>query len=111
MSDDLDLPDVINRRHWRMVMRQRRIGRFEISTNLIDDEPHAVQEALRDMIIVRAEQMYDTMSIEYMAISDKFEELALGHRAPRYIARLTRHREEKDGEVIWTHAVEWVKDQ
>lgn len=52
----------------------RRLGKFEISSELIRSNPEAILKAfLSECIVVRAELKYETMSFHYTAMSRHFE--------------------------------------
>lgn len=67
----------------------RRIGKVLISIDLIQNQPDLVRELTEGMIIVRAEQLFVEGAIEYIAISDHFDEVAEGGTAPNYMAKVT----------------------
>lgn len=62
----------------------RRLGTFNISREMIEDDEAAVKLALSGLIVVRAEQLWDGGCIAYVAICDDFEELQEGDAAPPY---------------------------
>lgn len=64
--------------------RARRLGRFEIDVRFIDEFNTAVKRIMGKCIIVRAEMRYDTGRVEYVAISDHFDEVELGQTIPSY---------------------------
>lgn len=62
----------------------RRLGKFTISWDLIEDNPEIVRELLSKMIVIRAETMYHYRHIEYVALCEDFEVLSEGCRIPDY---------------------------
>lgn len=68
----------------------RRLGRFRISMEMIRESTAEVRLALSGMLIVRAEQMFESDAIEYVAASEYFEPVEQGCRAPEYTPRLTK---------------------
>ena len=65
-------------------MENRRIGSFEIPTYIIQYHPDVAMDIMRDMIIVRAEQMFHVDGIEYIGICDVFQENPGGMIVPTY---------------------------
>lgn len=70
----------------------RRYGRFSIFRPLIELNPILVKAIMGQCIIVRAEDMYMGNVIEYMAISDHFDELQVGAEIPEYQIRIDGKR-------------------
>jgi hypothetical protein len=64
--------------------RYRHVGKFSVSCTMIENDPDVVKQILSKMIIVRAESMYVTNTIEYTAIWDKFSYVELGQEVPTY---------------------------
>lgn len=64
--------------------RDRRIGRFFIESDIIEYYPDLARQVLKDVIIVRAEHLFAYDSMEYMGISEAFEEIKAGELAPLY---------------------------
>jgi hypothetical protein len=68
------------------------LGKFSIPLDIIDkavqgismDDSRKVLLILKGMIIVRAESLYPTSSVEYYAFSEYFEPLAQGEKVPEY---------------------------
>ena len=67
-------------------MNARQLGRFSITNDMLINQPEVVAEmfAILKIIPVRAEQMFATDTIEYTAISERFEEVLRGHIPPLY---------------------------
>ena len=64
---------------------RRRLGKFSISIELLHTGNHFVLlQLFSNVIIVKAEQHFDTNIIEYLGISIDFEEVAEGAAAPYY---------------------------
>ena len=60
------------------------IGRFLIESDIIEYHPSLAKDILRDVIIIRAEQVWAYDSIEYHGISYSFDEVEKGMRIPTY---------------------------
>lgn len=60
-------------------MNDRQLGRFEISVNLIRKKPDTVASmfALLKLIPVEAKPIIASETIQYVAISDRFDEVVL----------------------------------
>ena len=71
---------------------KRRLGKFIISTSLIEDSPGTVFEILSTVIVVRAEMRWDIDAIEYIGISHSFECLPCGRKVPEYEAMFEQGR-------------------
>jgi hypothetical protein len=59
-------------------MRDKRLGKFTLSREEIDNYPDNVRLVMKECIIVRAEFMYDRDCIEYTAICDQFSPIPEG---------------------------------
>lgn len=82
-------------------MTNKRVGIFEIDRTFIDSSPTAVMEALSQVLIVRAEMMWHNDTIEYMAISDLFEENIKRGAIRRYTAKFgTKEIKDPDYEGV-----------
>lgn len=68
----------------------RRFGKFSISVNLVDKSPDAVRAIMARCIVVRCEFMYESQSLEYVALCDEFELLPAGSYAPQYQCLITK---------------------
>ncbi len=62
----------------------RRIGRFSISRQLVDHDAETVRAVMGRCIIVRCEMMYESNSLQYVAVSPEFAEVPLGQIIPGY---------------------------
>jgi len=72
-------------------MNNRRLGRIRISIEMID---HALKDivdifAIMKLVPVRAEFIYCSNEVEYIAISDRFEIVPEGHIIPEYAVDVT----------------------
>lgn len=67
-------------------MRSRRLGRCEISMEMVRGHMDAVAEAfgLIRFVPIRAEHMLETDTVEYVGFSDRFRKLSNGERTPFY---------------------------
>lgn len=63
-----------------------KLGKFEISHELIKDENLSgmIKRVMAKVIILQAESLYYRNAIEYVGISDLFEEVREGHEIPCY---------------------------
>ena len=62
----------------------RRIGRFTISSRMIERSPEIVRAAMGRCIIVRCEMLFEFDALEYVAISPDFDEVQQGMISPEY---------------------------
>lgn len=60
-----------------------RIGRILMDIGMIHNDPDMVKKITKDMIIVRAEQLFEHNAIEYVALGDMFDDIEDG-KAPNY---------------------------
>ena len=79
-------------------MNNRKLGRIKINCEMIDHEPERVAEvfALLKFVPVRAEHYYHIDEIEYIAISERFEDVPFGCIIPEYKLTISQ---DKDGRV------------
>lgn len=77
-------------------MKDRRLGQFTITFDLIDRNPEIVREMMSDLIVVRAESMWHFRAIDYIAVGPPFEEVPEALRVPTYHAEI---RQEPNGDV------------
>jgi hypothetical protein len=70
---------------------RRRIGRFSLSSLLVELEPEAVRTVLAGCVVLRAEAIYHTQTIDYVAYHAEFDEVPRGLGAPLYRCELTKH--------------------
>lgn len=80
----------------------RRIGRFSISADLINEDPELAREMLAGIIVIRAEFSFFTGGICYEGISDAFAVAAASEMPPSYMPLL----EKRGGDV---HFKEWAR--
>lgn len=73
------------------------IGCFSIPRIIIDSHPEVAKEILKDLIIVRAEMMFWSNSIEYTALNDQFE-TEEGYMPTCYHAIIRKDLIETEGE-------------
>ena len=65
-------------------MKARRLGKFIINRELVEEYPKHVQQIMGMCVIYRAEYLMYREAIEYIAISDLFDVLPVGYEAPVY---------------------------
>ncbi len=81
----------------------RRIGKFRISRAIINDHPGDALAVLSECIVLRADVDWHSNSVEYVALSDKFEHVPSYLEPPFYEAQITAAK------VIVAPSVKWVK--
>jgi len=62
----------------------RRIGRFSLNKHVIDRFPEEARAVMGRCIIVRCEMIYESNTLEYVAISPDFNQVRKGEIVPRY---------------------------
>ncbi len=79
-------------------MNNRNLGRVEISRELIEDEPERAAEVFKllNFVPVRAECLFYNGTVEYIAISDRFETVPEGNLIPEYKLDIS---EDEDGKI------------
>ena len=73
-------------------MKNRHFGKFEIDSKIISEDPDLIIDAFSIIrfLPVRAESLLSNSSIEYIGISERFEEVAMGTQIPEYKIIITR---------------------
>ena len=71
------------------MIKNRRIGKVKISTGLIEKSPEFVHLVFSKFIPVRAEMIWHMGHVEYIGVSDLFEEVKEGDFVPEYIFEIT----------------------
>ncbi len=66
------------------MLKDRRLGRFEITETVINDHPDVVQVIMSQVIVVEATNHFATGTVCYTAICADFEELEDGEMIPDY---------------------------
>jgi hypothetical protein len=66
------------------IVKENRIGKFLISSDIITNRPDVVQGVLGRCIVVRAEQLFYSGDVEYFAYSELFRPIERGDVVPRY---------------------------
>lgn len=84
-------------------MKNRRIGKFRISRDLIEDSPQAVRELMGRCIVIQAMYSFAIDDVEYIALCDDFDEIDEGDFPLEYIALWRKY---DDGPVTFG---EWIK--
>lgn len=67
-----------------MITKNRRLGKFRISSEIINSTPWVAAFLMSQCIIVRAEQLWECGGVEYVAISRHFDEVPTGAIVPEY---------------------------
>lgn len=63
---------------------KKRIGKFAIQRQVIDSNPDLVRSICKDVAIVSAMYQYPTDAVDYMGVSDHFEEVGNQQPVPIY---------------------------
>ncbi len=66
------------------IVKEHRIGEFDISSRLLKDSPEEVRDVLSNFLIVRAEAMFHKDTIQYTAYSHHFDKSAQGTLPKQY---------------------------
>jgi hypothetical protein len=80
-------------------MNSYRGGKFEIDANLIDRAPKAVLAILKGCIVTRAEHMFHSQRIEYVARGEHFDAVPWCEELPWYDVEV---KDLKPGEYLVT---------
>ena len=72
------------------MIRNKRIGKVKLTTDLIENKPELVHLMFSKFIPVRAEMIWHEGYIEYIGISDLFEERGEGESVPEYAFEITQ---------------------
>lgn len=62
----------------------RRMGRFRIPMEIIDQKPEDVMDFMREMVVVRCELRYDVRAFEYTVIGNVFDVVEECREIPFY---------------------------
>lgn len=68
----------------RKAMTNRRLGKLNIPVDDINEFDSTAKRALGKCIVVRAEVLFSSNSVEYIVISDHFREVPFGEMIPSY---------------------------
>ena len=79
-------------------MKRENLGIFYVDLGVIQDNPQLIADMFQtvSMIIVRAEMMFSSNAIEYMAMCDQFALVAPGCSPPRYEVQLSTRQIKKN---------------
>lgn len=74
-------------------MTNRNLGRFKIDARFINEQPEKVAEAFRIMkcVPVRAEMLFESNEIEYVAISELFSKTEYGEMVHEYTLKIMQN--------------------
>ncbi len=61
-----------------------RVGKFTLSTRLIEQRPDDIMKALSTVIVTRCECVYHSAAFEYIALSRHFDKVPEGETVPEY---------------------------
>ena len=68
----------------------RRRGKFMVSRELLSEATPELVEFMKNFLIIRAEMLFHTDAIEYIAISELFDPVKEGYDAPEYDFTITK---------------------
>lgn len=74
-------------------IKSRRLGKFFIGVEAINDCPEAIMKLMSAVIVLDADTDIFKQGIEYTAISEHFEELEEGEKLPFYGLRFTERKD------------------
>lgn len=79
-------------------MNSRNLGRFAVDGMILRSKPGKVAEmfAAMKLVAVRAEHDFESLNMQYIAISELFDEVPVGAPVPEYDLFV----EEKDGKLV-----------
>lgn len=79
-----------------MFAKCRRVGRFKISTDLLDRYPNEpIKTLMQQVCIVDAQPDIYSGTVMYLALSEHFREIPVGHASPFYEASVTKQNDGK----------------
>lgn len=81
--------------------KDRRIGKFSINRHTLDECPEVARAVLRDVIVLRAEAMWDANRIEYVGVHPSFAVKPDGEIAPEYTAEIKTKGDGSVEHVTW----------
>jgi hypothetical protein len=82
----------------------KRIGTFKITRELIEKNPEAVVEILKDVLVVHVESNFPTNALIYIGYSKHFDLGDYGVMPPKYIPEIYT---DKSWEVTWHREKEY----
>ncbi len=65
-------------------LSSRRVGKFFIDSQVMEDNPELVLQIMAECIVLRAERMFYRDGVEYVACSRRFRPLPMGEIVPEY---------------------------
>lgn len=65
-------------------VKENRVGRFEVHNEMITEQPGVIMLALCRCLVIRAEALMHTGTVEYYAYSADFDEVPHDSRIPTY---------------------------
>jgi hypothetical protein len=66
----------------------KRIGTFKITRNLIEKNPEAIVEILKDVLVVSVENDFPTNTLIYKGYSKHFDLIEVNESLPQYIVEV-----------------------
>jgi hypothetical protein len=86
-----------------------RKGYFEITRDLIKENPEQILQALKDVLVVHINDNFIDGKLEYFGYSKHFDAIELNVPAPKYKALITNSG--KNVSVIWQKLDSYSKDE
>ena len=80
------------------LLKSRRFGSFRIPYSIINEHPETAKEMLKGIIVLSATPRYEFCSIEYIGVSDMFDEVPTGAKAYEYSCVLNKRYVKNDPE-------------
>lgn len=74
----------------RAESEHKRLGRFAVPFEFLDRADPFARAIMDNVLVLRAEALYGSREISYVAYSDMFEEVQLGVKIPDYLWTATR---------------------
>lgn len=96
----------MNKEQNQMPMPERRLGRFNVSREVLRSRwPEIAETLMKGLVVVAAENDFATDTMRYIAFGPHFEEVPHGSLPPFYIATIQRDPM-LELRVVWTKADE-----
>jgi hypothetical protein len=82
------------------MLKSRKMGKFTVGREIIDDHADVVKSIMGTLIVVRAEFLFAEDSVEYVAVCDDFDEFNEGEVLPTYDVVV----DSEEGTITWSRA-------
>lgn len=87
------------------IVKENKIGTFTLQMDVLERYPEVVMQVMSKLIVVRAEFMFHSKEVEYMAYSNMFEHVTFGSKVPKYNL-IVEIKTEEDAQVLHKISVE-----